>query len=200
MVYDIFLKMLRKHLYLIFHERYRNENANMVIERFGAKHPLLKPEFIVVNDQVHGFKKQSVQVAGLEKFPIFVEIEYVEDEDERFIEGIDIHAESNIRLGDRLGDVVALANKFNKTIVVERTRLLTDATEESLIIYSKIAEMYSATFVEDDLDDGVIDEAELTAMIEKYLVGFTTFLQALEDILSKRKKKHLVDGVYRDAE
>ena len=39
-----------------------------------AKHLLLKPELIVVNDQPHGFKQASQRVKTLEKFPIFVEI------------------------------------------------------------------------------------------------------------------------------
>jgi hypothetical protein len=196
MVYELLIKLLRKHLYLIFHERYRNENANLVVERFGAKHPLLKPEFIILNDQVHGFKKQDHRYSGLEKFPIFVEMEYSEDEDEKLIEGIDIHAEVNIKLRDHLGEVVKLAKTFEKSVIVERTRLLTDATEESLVVYSKISELYSSSYVEDDLEEGVIEEPELTQMIEQYLIGYTTFLQALDDLLSKRKRKTMIDGIY----
>jgi hypothetical protein len=196
MVYDLFIKLLRKNLYLVFHERYKNENANMFIERFGAKHPLLKPEFIIVNDQIHGFKKQNDRFSGLEKFPIFVELEYSEDEGEKLIEGVDIHAEANIKLKDRMSDVVKLAKFFEKTVMVERTRLLTDPSEESLVIYSRIGEMYASTYVEDDLDEGVIEEEELTAMIEKYLTGFATFLQALDDLIVKRRKISMIDGLY----
>ncbi|NBV84124.1 hypothetical protein EBR57_08410, partial [bacterium] len=186
-----------KHLYLVFHERYKNENASIYIERFGAKHPLLKPEFIVVNDQVHGFKKQNDRYLGLEKFPIFVELEYADDEGEKLVEGIDIHAEANIKLKDKLSDVVKLATYFEKTVVVERTRLLTDSSEESLIIYSKIGEMYAASYIEDDLDEGELSEDELTAMIEKYLTSFSTFLQALDELTGRRKKTSVLDGLYK---
>jgi len=197
MVYELLTRLLRKHLYLVFHERYKNENASIYIERFGAKHPLLKPEFIVVNDQVHGFKKQNDRYLGLEKFPIFVELEYADDEGEKLVEGIDIHAEANIKLKDKLSDVVKLATYFEKTVVVERTRLLTDSSEESLIIYSKIGEMYAASYIEDDLDEGELSEDELTAMIEKYLTSFSTFLQALDELTGRRKKTSVLDGLYK---
>jgi len=197
MVYELLTRLLRKHLYLVFHERYKNENASIYIERFGAKHPLLKPELIVVNDQVHGFKKQNDRYLGLEKFPIFVELEYADDEGEKLVEGIDIHAEANIKLKDKLSDVVKLATYFEKTVVVERTRLLTDSSEESLIIYSKIGEMYAASYIEDDLDEGELSEDELTAMIEKYLTSFATFLQALDELTGRRKKTSVLDGLYK---
>jgi hypothetical protein len=196
MVYEMFMKLLRKHLYLVFYERFKNENAAVFIERFGGKHPLLKPEFIIVNDQIHGFKKQNDQYLGLEKFPIFVEIEYSEEDGEKLIEGVDIHAEANLKIKDRIGDVVKLAQFFEKTVLVERNKLLTDPSEESLVIYSRIGELYAASYVEEDLDEGMIQEQELAVMIEKYFIGFNRFLQALDDLLVKRKKISAIDQLY----
>ncbi|NDC82419.1 hypothetical protein EB093_01975 [bacterium] len=184
-------------MYLVYHERFKNENANVISERFGAKHPRLKPEFIIVNDQIHGFKKLDEQVLGLEKFPIFIEIEFVEEDGEKFIEGIDIHAEANIRVTDTLSEVTQLATLFEKTVLVEHTRLLTDGSEESLVIYSKISEMYDDMFLDEDVDDGYVDESELTILIERYLVGFSKFLQMLELVACKHHTISELDDLYQ---
>ena len=196
MVYDILVKLLRKHLYLVYYERYKSESSTIYIERFGAKHPLLKPELIVVNDQIHGFKKQDRMVSALEKYPIFIELEYSQEGDEKLVEGIDLHAEANLKLKDRLSDVVKLAEVFERTIMVERSRSLTDPGEEVVLIASKISELYASSYLEEDIEEGTLSESDVEAMLEHYLTGFVTFIKALDDIVVKRKRFKSVDKIY----
>ena len=40
---------IKKHIYIIFSEKFVNNANNTFIERFVAKHPVLRPEFIIVN-------------------------------------------------------------------------------------------------------------------------------------------------------
>jgi hypothetical protein len=205
MMYDLLMQQLRKHFYLVFHERYQNEGANdHVIERHGGKHPLLRPELIIVNDQVHGFKRINKRYSSLENFPILVEIEYVIDEGEKFVEFIDLHAEALIKFKNRIKDLTYLANVYHRTVVVENIQTLTTPTEESLVIYSRLNEVLAELSInrddEDDDEDGLSSEAamsesEFSLIVETYLVSFVNFLKAVDDVVVKGKKINKLDQI-----
>jgi hypothetical protein len=201
MMYDLLMKQLRKHFYLVFHERYENEGSHThIIERHGGKHPLLRPELIVVNDQVHGFKRVNKRYTSLENFPIFVEIEYVVDEDEKFVEFIDLHSEALIKFKNRLKDLTYLANVYHRTVVVENIQTLTSPVEESLVIYSRLNEVLteieiSQSEANDDAPDKEMSESEFSMIVETYLVSFVNFLKAVDDIVVKGKKINKLDQI-----
>ena len=77
---DALREIIKKHLFIIFSEKFNADNSGGFVERYVGKHPLLRPEFIVVNDQVHGFKKASKKMATLEEFPIYLELEGIQNE------------------------------------------------------------------------------------------------------------------------
>ncbi len=197
MVYNMVVSCLRKHLYMVFHERFRSESSSLVIERFAAKHVLLKPELIVVNDQLHGFKPHHKRYDGLEEFPIFVEIEYSDDGELKMVEGLDIHAEAVLGSKDRITHIQALADQYQKTVFVEKTRLFVDPPEESLVLYSRLAELFAASYVEDELDDGALTEDKLASMLDEYLDGFSNCLQALDGVLVRRRRTSVSDAFFQ---
>lgn len=204
MMYDLLMQQLRKHFYLVFHERYENEGShNHVIERHGGKHPLLRPELIVVNDQVHGFKRVNKRYTSLENFPIFVEIEYIIDEGEKFVEFIDLHAEALIKFKNRIKDLTYLANIYHRTVVVENIQTLTSPVEESLVIYSRLNEVLTEIGMTEDDENGPLEqdqekemsESEFSLIVETYLVSFVNFLKAVDDVVVKGKKINKLDQI-----
>ena len=206
MMYDLLMQQLRKHFYLVFHERYQNEGShNHVIERHGGKHPLLRPELIVVNDQVHGFKRVNKRYTSLENFPIFVEIEYIVDEGEKFVEFIDLHAEALIKFKNRIKDLTYLANVYHRTVVVENIQTLTSPIEESLVIYSRLNEVLTEIGITQDQDDentipersDEMSESEFSLIVETYLVSFVNFLKAVDDVVVKGKKINKLDQIHQ---
>ena len=111
---------IKKHLYIVFKENFTSD-SNTFIERYVAKHPLLKPELIVINDQIQGFKKASKKVSSLEDFPIFLEIEgLLNDEESCYIDGIDLYAEANVNCQKRLSDIIYLSKMYAQHVSLER--------------------------------------------------------------------------------
>jgi hypothetical protein len=197
MVYDILSSLFRKHLYIIFNERYKSDVSATYIERYVAKHPLLKPELIMVGDQPHGFKKTSEHVASLEKFPIYAEVEFVESpEGEKYVENVDLYAEAKIKCKDRLSDVIHIANLYSKTVILERVKQINDPSSESLFIYSRFGELFLEEYLEEDLEEGLVNESELTLMLEVHIASFTNFIKVLDDVVVKGKHLNTIDQLY----
>lgn len=198
MMYELLMQQLRKHFYLVFHERYSADGADHVIERHGAKHPLLKPELIVVNDQVHGFKRVNKRYNSLENFPIFVEIEYVIDDGEKFVEFIDLHAEALIKFKNRMKDLTYLSHIYQRTVIVESIQTLTTPVEESIVIYSRLNEVLADMDMETDSESEELpemNESEFSLLVETYLVSFVNFLKAVDDVVVKGKKLNKLDQI-----
>lgn len=130
---------LKKYLYIIYSEKYSNTNNGTYINRYVAKHPLLRPELIVVNDQIHGFKKLSKTLSTLEEFPIYLEIEGVTDEDNVcFVDAIELYSESRINCQKYLTEIIHLATLFKPYVALERSFDVTKPRLEKLTITSKI--------------------------------------------------------------
>ncbi len=189
MIYTILTKLLKLHLFIVLSEKFKSESSELFVERYVAKHHLLRPEFIVVNDQVHGFKKTSEALKSLEEFPIYLEIEYSQTEDqEKLIENIDLYAESHSKSSGKLTDIGYLANLYSKTVSIEHIYHLNIPGEESLIIYSKINDILTEGYLEEDLKEGLVSETEISLMVEVYLLGFLNILKRLDEILVKSPK------------
>ena len=133
--------LIKQFLYIIYTETYQNKTNSTFIERYVAKHPLLKPELIVINDQIQGFKKVSKKVMSLEEFPIYLEIEGMyENENIYLIDAIDLYSETILNCQSRLTDIIYIANVFSHYISFERSIDVSNPKEESIIITSKIQE------------------------------------------------------------
>ena len=195
--------LIKEFLYIIYSETYHNKSNNTFIERYVAKHPLLKPELIVINDQIQGFKNISKKVTSLEEFPIYLEIEGMyEDENIYLIESIDLYSETSINCQSRLTDIIYVTNLFNNFLSFERTIDVSNPKEESIIITSKIQDYliiksesdtlkslnYSDSSneeEEDDIKDIVINIDQFNNILRLHLRFFVEFIKICHDILIK---------------
>ena len=212
--------IIKEFLYIIYSENYINKSNNTFIERYVAKHPLLKPQFIVINDELQGFKKVSKKVTSLEEFPIYLEIEGVYDDDSSFlIESIDLYSETEINCQDRLSDIIYLTNLFRNYVTFQRNIDLSNPKEESIIITSKIQDYLIIKFetemiagfdkeeqeaidLEAFIDDFVIGVDEFNDALKLHLRFFVEFIKICHDILIKdislAKLKPQIDSFFKD--
>jgi len=212
--------IIKEFLYIIYSENYINKSNNTFIERYVAKHPLLKPQFIVINDELQGFKKVSKKVTSLEEFPIYLEIEGVYDDDSSFlIESIDLYSETEINCQDRLSDIIYLTNLFRNYVTFQRNIDLSNPKEESIIITSKIQDYLIIKFetemiagfdkeeqeaidLEAFIDDFVINVDEFNDALKLHLRFFVEFIKICHDILIKdislAKLKPQIDSFFKD--
>lgn len=187
-VFELLSKQLKKNLYIVFTERFKSETSDIHIERYAAKHILLKPELIVVNDQIHGFKKLPDQLKNLEKFPIFVEMEYSQSDDgEKFMENIELYTEADLTFTDKLKEVERLAKIYSKNIIVEQLSILNEKDNNALVIYSRINDVIADGYIEQDIQEGLISPSDVEHMLGTYLVSFINFIKLIDDLLHKGK-------------
>lgn len=191
MVYETLTGLFKKHFYIVFQERFKNELGSNHLERFVAKHPLLKPELIVVNDQIHGFKKMNENARSLEKFPIYFEIEYTEEDGNKFIENVDLYSEVKLKCHRYLSDIIYLSNMYSKTINIDRVKRINDPSHESLILYSKLNEQFVDGYLDQDVEDGLITSSELSLLVEGNFLGFINFIKLLDDVIVHGKRPNL---------
>ncbi len=188
MIYDLLIRLLKKHFYILYSEKFKNESSMIYLERFVAKHPLLKPELIVVNDQIHGFKRVSEHLLSLENYPIYFEIEYTESNDEKFVENVDLYAEARVKYHKRLTDLAYLGNIYAKTIIIEQLKRLNEPSQESILIYSRLNEQFNEGYVEQDMEEGLINENELHLLMDVNMLSFVNFIKLMDDIVVKGKR------------
>jgi hypothetical protein len=189
-------QIINDHFYVIYKEKLENPDGSLVVEKMVAKHSLLKPKFIVINDQAQGFKKISKKVASLEKFPIFIEIEWFKDESGGlFLENIDIYAEADLSCQKRLSDIIYIANVYSKTVSLERVIQVSDGNNENIAIFSRLPEYLTEELIKSELEDfveaeGFSIEADVKdgkKVFEYYLKSFINFIKLIDDILIKDK-------------
>ncbi len=195
-LYELFNSQLKKRLYIVFHERFKAEASDLHIERFVAKHFLMKPELIVVNDQIHGFKKVSKKYANLDKFPIYVELEYLQLEgEERLLEGADLYAEANITFQEKLPEITRLAKIYEKHVVLERVVPIDHEESETLVVYSRLGELLMDGFLAQDIEEGMIPIDDVETLISGYLVSFINFIKLLDSLVHHQQDTHQITRV-----
>ena len=190
--------IITSHLYIVYSEKYQSPNKDAFIERYVAKHPLLKPELIVVNDQLHGFKQITKKLSSLEDLPIYVEIEgIINNENTYFIDSIDLYCETNINCQKRLADMIHVSHMFSKFVQVDRNINVANPKEETLFICSKLNEMLVQSFftedentensMEDIVRELVIDIKEFNELLSIHLKYFVQFIKVCNDMLINDK-------------
>ena len=152
---------------------------------------------IVVNDQPHGFKQASKRIKTLEKFPIFIEIEYSQPSDnERYVENVEIYAETNVDFENYLDEIKYLGKMYSKTLMIEATVPLSPKAENTLFIYSKITDLFLEEYLEQDLEEGMINNSDIESMVDTYLTGFINSIKLLDDVIVHNQPLNKIDQVF----
>ncbi len=196
MIYTLLATFIKKHFFVVYGDKFSSESSGTYVERYVAKHMLLKPDLIVVNDQIHGFKQLPESVKTLEKYPIFIEIEYsFFDKETKLIEIVDIYSEASVDCSQKQAEVLHLASLYKKFIHVDRLVEMSENAHESLIIHSKLPELFSEGYLEEDIEEDFLKEKELKSTIEAYLIGFVNFIKMLDDILHHDKQASSIGSI-----
>jgi hypothetical protein len=182
MLYSRFLEILNKHLYQVEKEVFSNDDIGLFMARFVMKHHLLKPELIVENDTIQGFKSAGKRLSTLEKFPIYVEIEGEIDPDngKKIIKNVDIYSEANLKCQDRLSDVIFLAKRFGDIAILDRIIRLSNTQIEYLVIFSKVQDVLPET-------EAGMSSQQSDMQIGQYLSDYVNFIHCLHEVILKGK-------------
>ena len=202
--------LIKQYVFTVYNETYNNKKNKNFVERYVGKHPLLKPEPIVVNDQLHGFKKISKKVASLEEFPIYIDIEGVFDKETGyFIDSIDIYSETQLNCQDRLTDIIYFTKLFSKYITIERSIDVLSPLDEVFTIKSKVQDYLvdiSIDFIQEEIESSIdlgdsveleknmieietlfIDSEKFNTLLGVHLKVFIQFIKVCHDLLIKKK-------------
>lgn len=194
-MYDIVHTLIKRHFFQLYTETFEQKGSDIFVQRIVAKHPLLRPEFIVVNDELLGFKKAGDHIASLEKFPIFIEIEGFIEEGQRIVHTLDVYAEGQVSVQDNLTEIIFLANMYKRFLSVDRIMRVNDPSKETLMILSNVIDLFESGIYQELFFTDPYQQEQLGKAIETYFEGFTTFIQVMDDILIKGKTlkqvKHL---------
>lgn len=187
MLYDSLTKFIRQYFYITSYERLKNETTGSVLERFSVKHPLLKPELIVQNDQPFGFKSIPKEYLSLENYPIFCEIQSIilEENSCRYVELCDIYAE--IQLPENhmhRKAIIELSRIYGKSLSVEEIKELNGLNLPYLSVSSRIQDAL-LEMINMDIDEEQMSDYEIVAMFEHYFMHFNHFIKAIDPILNK---------------
>jgi len=198
MIYEKLSELIKKHFYVVFFEKFKSETSSTTIDRYIAKHPLLRPELIVINDQIQGFKKIKENYKSLEAFPVFVEIECSEDAfGEKLIDSIELYAEVEFNSNKGLSEIVNVSNVYSKTISLEKINKINSTEKTTYIIHSKISDVIHKDFFNNELAGAFISDSEIELMLEVNLVSFTNFIKLLDEILVKGKSLSAVEHIFK---
>jgi len=179
MEYEQLVSLLKRYIYVMYHERYAGISSEYGIEKWGGKHPLLKPELIVVNDQLQGFKRPHSHLKSLEQFPVFIEFEYRIEGDTKWVEAIDIQSEIEEVPIELMPDIKRVAKLYARTVTIDRVSSLTNRRKPSVLIASRLSEE-----IEEWLDtDGPLGSQEVEAEVKRFLRQFVDVLHTIKLIL-----------------
>ena len=178
-------ELITKHFFIVYNERFKSDTTSLTVQRIAAKHILMKPEIIVINDLPQGFRKVKESLNSLEKFPIFIEIENSDMEGFSVVESLDLYAELQGDFSEKLSELKKLESIYNKTLKLETTHCLKTGKMKSLVILSKISSVFEENIFEQDIDDEVINVNDVTAFVEGYFVSFLNFIRVIDEVLNK---------------
>ena len=195
---DHLLGLLRSEVFVINSERFLNKDHTVLLERGVGKHPLLKPEPIVVNDQLTGFKKIKKKLEALEEFPIFYDIEGYWEEDKWYINYIDLYIEADVSIQKYLSEAIYLSKLFQEVLVLDRVFNTSSESEESIRITSLINHALEVDYVDDDYDD---DESIFVSLdfapvsvLKTYVEGLLDFSYVLYGLVQEKKSLKVLEA------
>ena len=204
MLYKNIIKQIEKIFFVIYKEKFYQEANENILDRFVCKHPLLRPEIIIINDQPEGFKKTSKKIASLEKFPIFIEIESTEYEEESILSNIELYSEININCQKYLSNMIYLSKIYNKTVSIDRLINIENAKHQTLTISSKLG-----SYVQDN--SLIINEEESSQSnfsiyntekhkktIQIFLQSFCHLVKTIDDIIIKKININEIDTIFNE--
>ncbi|MFA5879566.1 MAG: hypothetical protein WC860_05265 [Candidatus Margulisiibacteriota bacterium] len=188
MIYEILNSVFKQRFYITSFERLKSEQNNRYIESFIAKHQLLKPKIIMHDDQPFGFKGLSRKLASLDKIGIFCEISYVIEPEvkEKMIEDFDLYAEVHVEKLVNITKMIKLAKLYGKYLYVEQVKSLTD-NNTLFIISSKLNEII-IDFIDQDLEEEMIEDKGLDSIVNLHLMKFSAFLKVFDELIKEEKK------------
>ena len=196
LILDHLLGLIRSEMFVINSERFLNKDQTILLERGVAKHPFLKPEPIVVNDQLTGFKKIKKKLEALEEFPIFYDIEgYVEDNKWQ-INYIDLYIEADVAVQPYLSEAIYLAKLFEDVLVLDRVFNTSAHSEESIRITSLINQALEVDHVDDCDEESIfvsLDFAPLS-VLKNYVEGLLDFSYVLYGLVREKKSLKVLEA------
>jgi len=190
MIYEILSQAFKQKFYVISYERLKNEQADRYLERYMAKHQLLKPKIIMHNDQPFGFKGLSKKLASLDKIAIFCEIDYFIEPDlgEKYVEDFDLYAEIQLDKLTNMTKLIRLAKLYKKYLSVEQVKSLTE-TNTLFIVSSKLNEVI-IEFIDQDFEEEMIEDRGLESIASLYLMKFSAFLKSFDELIKEEKRNY----------
>jgi hypothetical protein len=197
LLHDQFLDLLRSELFVINSERFLNKQKSELLERGIGKHPLLKPEPIVV--------KVKKKLEALEEYPIFYDIEAYYEDEKWQTSYIDLYVEADVSIQPYLSEAIYLAKKFKDILVLERVFNASNQSEESIRIVSLINSAVELDVFE-NADHETQDAEALSLMfnfapmpiLKHYLVGLLDFTYVLYGLVQEKKSLASLEEWLRD--
>ena len=139
---------------------------------------------------------QSRYFANLDKFPIYVELEYLQLEgDERILEGADLYAEANISFQEKLPEITRLAKVYEKHVVLERVVPIDPEESETLVVYSRLGELLMDGFLAQDIEGGMIPIDDVETLVSAYFISFINFIKLLDNLVHHQADTHEINRV-----
>tara|TARA_X000001036_G_C20465322_1_gene719230 strand:+ start:181 stop:843 length:663 start_codon:yes stop_codon:yes gene_type:complete len=185
LLHKLIIERLKKHVHVVDGVMFTSDDGHSILERFIGKHPLLKPEMIVINDQPYGFKRLRKEFERLENYPIYCELEYTtatpppDDEapSDRVLGTLlyfDLYTE--IPLQKPLKKLPSWLQNFLPFVSLEHIQNLASPDNQSLIVCSRFSDKLDEEFADAPLDLDIADtnnsgaiEAALEEALSDYI-------------------------------
>jgi hypothetical protein len=80
--------------------------------------------------------------------------------------------------------------------MIEATVPLSPKSDNTLFIYSKISDLFLEEYLEQDLEDGMVNVSDLESMIDTYLTSFIHSIKLLDDVIVHNQPLNKIDQVF----
>lgn len=191
MLMDAFKGCLKKYFYVLREDRFENHTSQTIFTVINLKHPLLKPELIVINDELLGFKGIPKHAQSLDRFDIVCEVESFKEDSvisQDYVDSINLYCEIELPTTINVDDIIKMATIYGKTTEMEYVRRINSGEPDLCIIYSKLNTMFFNHV--DDIEERYEDllfESDLDVIIELHFKGFINFIRRLDRLFNTSK-------------
>ena len=161
------INIFKKKFYIIENTVYLSESKEKIVCRLAAKHPQLKPEFLIEKDEIKGFQEVDESVKSLDLFPIFIELEGKLTQNGTYnLVHIELLSESNISCNSKVSDVIYLSKRLASSVSIERSFRLADTSNEYITIVSTINNYFSDP---ENFQEMKLSETHLEFQVSEFL-------------------------------